>query len=347
MRVGDAKEIARQWVTEHAVTMSGFAGAFFHGSVLSLADDAELSPSSDLDVMVVHAAAEPPPKPGKFAFRGVLLEVSSLSKDELRSPEQILGRYQLAGSFRRPGIILDPSGRLTEVAAVVAAEFAQRRWVERRCGDARDNVLRHLRARRGSDPFHDQVTAWLFGTGVLTHVLLVAGLRNPTVRKRYAAARELLVDYGRTDFYEPLLEPLGCAQMSPEQVEHHLAALADAFDAAKTVIETPFFFAADISDVARPIAIDGCRELIVQGLHREAVFWLTATYARCQKVLHHDGTPALYERHDAGIRQLLDDLGIASLTDLRTRSERVEAFLPAVWEVAMEIMAANPEIEDA
>jgi hypothetical protein len=58
------------------------------------------------------------------------------------------------------------------------------------------------------------VTAWLFATGVTTHVLLVAGLKNPTVRQRYVATRELLADYGRVDFYETLLELLGCAQMS-------------------------------------------------------------------------------------------------------------------------------------
>jgi hypothetical protein len=57
------------------------------------------------------------------------------------------------------------------------------------------------------------------------------------------------------------------------------------FDTAKAVIKTPFSFASDISDAAGPIAIDGSRELIERGLHREAVFWIVVTYSRCQKVL--------------------------------------------------------------
>ena len=37
---------------------------------------------------------------------------------------------------------------------------------------------------------------------------------------------------------------------------------------AKAVVRTPYRFAADISDSARPVAIDGSRELIERGYHR-------------------------------------------------------------------------------
>ena len=60
--------------------------------------------------------------------------------------------------------------------------------------------------------------------------------------------------------------------MSRAQAEHHLVALADAFDAAKEVIKTPFFFASDISNLARRISIDGSRELIARVHHRDVVF---------------------------------------------------------------------------
>jgi hypothetical protein len=346
MRIGQAKELARRWVHDEATGEPGFCGAFYHGSTNWHADETELPATSDFDVMVVHADPDPPAKPGKFLYRGLLLEVSCLAFEQLRSPDAILGNDQLAGSFRHPGIILDPTGRLTEVGAFVSATYAKRPWVHRRCENARDNVLKHARTLRQSTPFHDQVTSWLFATGVLTHVLLVAGLENPTVRKRYVAARDLLTNGGRRDCYDPLLELLGCARMSPKRVEHHLTALAAAFDDAKAVITTPFFFASDISDAARPIALDGSRELIDRGLHREAVFWLVAAYGRCQKVLFHDAPPDLRDRHDPGFRHLLADLGITSFADLRRRTSLVERFLPRVWEVAGEIMAANPEIEE-
>ena len=160
------------------------------------------------------------------------------------------------------------------------------------------------------------------------------------------AAQELLADYGHSGFYETLLEVLGCAKMSRVRVEHHLAALAAVFDVAKAVVKTPFFFASDISDIARPISIGGSREMIERGYHREAIFWMVATYSRCQKVLYRDAPAEMQDRFSLGYRQLLGDLGITLFGDLQKRSEQVKGFLPRVWEVAEAIMAANPGIED-
>jgi hypothetical protein len=345
MIVKEAKDAARQWVMEEGSKTPGFYGAFYHGSTNWLADDAPFSATSDVDIMLVFA--DPPQvKLGKFIYREVMLEVSYLPRDQLQSAELILGQSHMAGSFRGPSIILDPSGQLTKLQVAVAKEYAKRQWVYKRCQHARDKVLRNLQWLNESEPFHDQVMAWLFATGVTTHMLLVAGLKNPTVRRRYVATQELLADYGYLDFYETLLELLGCAQMSRARAEDHLVALTAVFDVTKGVVKTPFFFASDLSDMARPIAIDGSRALIERGCHREAIFWLAVTYSRCQKVLYHDVPEAVQDRFSPGYRQLLADLGITSFADLQQRGEQVKAILPRVWEVAEAIMAANPEIED-
>jgi hypothetical protein len=341
-----AKEIGRQWVMAEAAALPGFYGAFFHGSINDLPADAVLPATSDVDVMVVLDDPDLSARPGKFFYRGVLLEVSYLSRDGLKTPESVLSNYRMAGSFRRPGVILDPSGQLARLQEAVARGFAQRAWVARRCEDACNNVLAHLRSLAGAKLFHDQAACWLFAAGVTTHVLLAAGMKNPTVRRRYLAARELLAEYHRLDFYEPLLELPGFARIDRQQVELHLAALSAAFDAAATVIKTPFAFAADISEIARPIAIDGSRELIECGYHREALFWIVATYSRCQQVFTHDASPEVQAEFGVGYRRLLASLGIASPEDIQERAEQVRRFLPRVREVAAEIMTANAEIED-
>lgn len=346
MIVKHAKDVARQWVIEEASQVPGFGGAFYHGSINWLPDDAVFPETSDLDIMVVVAGPNPPNKLGKLIYRGVLIEISYLPSDQLQSPELILSQSHMAGSFRVPSVILDPSGHLTKLQAAVSKEYAKRRWVYRRCEHARDKVLKNLQGLNQSEPFHDQVVPWLFATGVTTHVLLVAGLKNPTVRRRYVAVQELLADYGHSDLYDTLLEMLGCAQMSRERVEHHLTALAEVFDVTKRVIRTPFFFASDIGDIARPLTIDGSRELIERGYHREAIFWMVATYSRCQKVLYHDAPVEMQDKFAPGYRQLLDDLGLTSFIDLQQRGEQVKALLPRVLEIAEGIMAANPEIED-
>jgi hypothetical protein len=236
---------------------------------------------------------------------------------------------------------------LTDLQAAVARDFAKREWVYWRCSDAERNILRNLRSLPEHDHFPDQVLAWLFGTGVTTHVLLVAGLQNPTVRRRYLAARELLAEYGHSDFYPSLLGLLGCAEMSQQRATEHLAALAEVFDTTKTLVKTPFFFASELSDLARPLAIDGSRELIERGDQREAIFWMVATYSRCQKVLAQDAPAAVQDRFHPGYRHLLADLGIHSSADLQRRAEEVKRLLPQLWQRAEAIIAANPTIEGA
>jgi hypothetical protein len=300
--------------------------------------------TSDVDVIVVLEGPDLPNNPPMLLYQGVVIDLSYLPRDQIRSPEQVLGVSHLAGSLRAPSIILDPSGELTNLQAAVSKDYAKRRWVYKRCEHAAGKVLMNLHTLSESEPFHNQVVHWLFATGVTTHVLLVAGLKNPTVRKRYVAVRELLADYGHSDFYDTLLEMLGCAHMSRARVEHHLAALATAFDAVASVLRTPFSFASDITAMARPIDTEGSRELIERGHHREAVFWMVATYSRCQNVLYHDAPVGLQEKFTPAYLQLLADLGITSFADLQRRSQQVKALLPHVWEVAEAIIAANPEI---
>ena len=346
MRVDEAKWIARQWVakwrTTESATDAGFLGAFFHGSVNGWAADALVPVGSDVDVMLVFATA-PPVKPGKFIYRDLLLEVSTLPWDALGSPEHLLGRYNLAGSFSVPSIIADPTGELTRLNRVVIEQFAQRRWVVRRLADAQANVLRHLQRLDTCAPLHDQVTSWLFGTGVMTHVLLVAGLRNPTVRTRYRAVKDLLDTYGMPALYATLLEFVGCRQLSPTHVQRHLTALGPLFDTAAAAMRSPFPFGADITPGARSIAIEGSRALIQQHEHQEAVFWIVATYSRCLKVLEVDA-PDQLPRFANAYRALLADLGIDKAADLHARSRRVVVYLPTLMEAAEAIVAANPHI---
>ncbi len=345
MTAPDARNAARQWVTDEAAELPGYRGALHHGSIVSLPDSAPLQPTSDVDIVVVIDGSEPGAKVGKFVYRNVLLDVSFLPWDQCQTPEVVLGTSHLAGSFISPDIVSDPTGDLAQIQAVVSRDFAKRDWVIRRCEHAMGKIRANLESIDDAHPFHDQLMAWLFGAGVTTHVLLVAGLRNPTVRKRYVAVRELLEDYGQTSFYEPLLDLLGCAHMTPARVEYHLTTLAAAFDASAEVVRTPLPFSSDITDIARPIAIDGSQELIDQGDHREAMFWIAATSLRCQAILHHDAPPDVRARHEHGHRELLDDLGIASASDVYRRRDEVEAFLPRLWDMTESIIVNNPGLD--
>jgi hypothetical protein len=345
VKVGPARSAAGQWVAQHAQSDADYRGAYFSGSTVGLPDDAELPPSSDVDISVVTAADSPPAKPGKLRHQDALLEVSYLPWAELASADEVLASYHLAGSFRTDTIIDDPTGHLHRLHAHISPRFAARPWVRRRCQDARHRIETRLAAIDTSAPFHEQVNAWLFPTGVTCHVLLAAALRNPTIRLRYPAARQALTDYDHLSLYPELLRLLGCSHLSPHHVQHHLRELATTFDATAQVAETPFFFSSDITPTARPIAIDGSQTLIDAGDHREAVFWIIATFARCHTILAADA-PQLHEALAPAFQAAVADLGISSTHDLLHRAEEVTRFLPRLWQTTEDILTRNPKITD-
>ncbi|MEV0389119.1 hypothetical protein [Nonomuraea sp. NPDC050643] len=326
MRIEQARQLARKWVLEEGAALPGFDGAFLTGSALWADPGDELPPTSDVDVTLI---AGPAAHLGKFLYEGTLLEVSAISG--LGSPHEVLSDYHLAGSLHLPGVLADPSGRLGELQRVVARDFAERPWILARCTNAMDRVRGWINGMDESAPLPDQVNSWLFGTGVTAHVLLVAALRNPTVRRRYADVRELLAEHGRLDHYENLLDLLGCRHLDAARVEWHLAALERVFDAAAPVRAPSYRFASDITEVARPVAIDGTRELVRQGLHREAVFWLVATYARALAKRAAAGESG----YEDGLLELLADLGAETFADRRHRGDLVLTALPGLWQTAM------------
>ncbi|MGA8596288.1 MAG: hypothetical protein WB676_16355 [Bryobacteraceae bacterium] len=346
MTVKQAREAARQWMVEEASRVPGFCGAYTAGSTNWLPDETDLTTASDLDIMVVLADQNQAGRRGKFIYHDTLLDVSHLRKDQLQSPDQVLSDYHLAPSFRTTKIMFDPLGHLTPLLASVSRDYNKRQWVRQRCTNARDKILGYLRSIKEEAALHDQVIASLFEAGITTHVLLVAGLRNPTVRARYVTLRETLADYGYVEFHETLLELLGSARTSRGRVSQHVATLTEIFDAAKRAVKTPFPFVSDISDSARPIAIDGSLDLIGRGYHREAMFWVGVTHSRCQKVLSRDAPGELTQSFKNSYEELAGDLGVPTFAQVRRRCAEIERTLPRVWDVAEAIIAANDEIED-
>lgn len=332
---------AREWVEADAAHLPGFAGALLHGSILEAqpGESRAASPASDVDVLVVIDHPNPPAKSGKLVYRDVLLDVTYLSGAAIDVPEAVLANYHLAPSFARPVILADPTDRLATIGREVARRFADPRWVWRRVLHARENFAGKIDSAKRRAPMHDRVMAWVFATGVLCHILLVAGLRNPTVRRRFVAARRLLQTVGRLDLYPRLLDLLGSSRLSAGVAACHLSRMEAAFDAAKAALRSEFPFSGDISDVARPLNVDDSRRMIHDGDCREAAFWIVVTYCRSLKILEVDA-PAQFDAHIEGFATLLRDLGIETASDLDGRIAGVESALPEVMAAARALMPA-------
>ncbi|MFE9957497.1 hypothetical protein [Micromonospora sp. NPDC005299] len=331
MRVGAARAVAVEWVREEMRRDPSIGGAFFSGSTVGLPDEAVLPPSSDVDVLLVRDA--PAAKVGKFRHRGVLVEVSALTWAELGSPVDVLGSWVFAPMFRADAVIADPSGRLAVIRDRVAAGFADPLWVRRRCAGVRRRIEDGLARLDERASLPEQVLAWVFPTSVLAVLPAVAGLRDPTVRRRYVRAREVLAGYGFADRYEELLASLDGGGVGPGRVREHLAGLAVAFDEAARVARTPFPFVADLSAAGRPVVLDGSAELVAAGAHREAMFWIVVTYARCHAVLAVDA-PRRERVLRPAFEAVLADLQVASVVQRRRRAAALFGSLPRWQAVA-------------
>ena len=86
-------------------------------------------------------------------------------------------------------------------------------------------------------------------------MLLVAALRNPTVRLRYAAVRDVLKEYNQEEIYEELLRLLGCKDMSAEQAMIHLNGLTRTFDAASAIAKTLSSSAVTLRRMQEPLLL--------------------------------------------------------------------------------------------
>jgi hypothetical protein len=336
VKVGDARAAAANWVEEHAAAEAGFVGAYFSGSTIYLPDDAEMPVGSDVDVMVVSEQEEAPRRE-KCLHRGALIEASHHPWSLFASLENVPSAHAL----RLDSVIADPNGRLGAVQSELGRRFTEPDQVRRRSEALWHRIGPALRELDLEAPWPDLIMGWAFRTSWTALLVLVAALRNPTVRLRYLAAREVLAERGQPDLHQELLGLLGCRDLTPERAQRHLDELAKTFEAAAWTGRTKFPFSSDITPIARPVAIDGTQEQIWRGNHREVVFWLVATYTRCHRVLAADAPELERERRPA-FEAMVGDLGLRSPADVRHRVDESIALLPRLWAVTEAILASNP-----
>lgn len=339
MQIDQAIQVARRWLDAQGRALPGFVGAYLVGSGAERSGADELPASSDLDVMVV-LRGDVGLKPGKIRVEGVLLEISLLGLEAIVPFERALSDYHIAHGLNLGRILSDPDGVLGEAHAFIAPRFRALRWIGRRMDQVDEKIRRGIEGMDEEAALEDLLNSWLFPTGITAHRVLVAALQNPTVRLRYMAAREVLRQWGYDAFYEQMLELLGCARLDAGQVARGLDVMARAFDAAAALEDHSFFFSSDIASEARPLAVDGSLALIESGDHREAVFWILATYARCLKILRAGRSEALPE-FEACLWELLAPLGLFKRWDFVRAGRRTLQFLPGLGGVCEGIARRN------
>ena len=339
MHVQEARAIAQEWVEQYGSRFPGYCGAYLSGSFLQASKDDDWPETSDIDIVLVIETELPKTKPGKFQYRGLLLETTLIRRAEYASPEHILTTHYLAYALHIDGILADPKGWLKPLHLEIKAEYAKACWVRKRCQSFIDHIKDCIGSFSAGLPFHDLAMRWLFPTGITTFPILAAALQNCTVRKRYTAARKVLEAYGLMGLYPPLISLLTGDALRADSLPGHLRELESTFDLAASTggPSAEYPFRSDISQASRSIAIDGCRQLVESPYPMEAVFWMAATFARCHAILSMDA-PDIHQNRLPAFQAFMSAMGITGPEAMVRRNQQLLAFLPQVEKAAGEIL---------
>jgi hypothetical protein len=228
----------------------------------------------------------------------------------------------------------------------VAKEFARRRWVVARSDYEKKRALGHLEQLSQADsPFEALLQLWWYAS-FLSGLVAVASLKLPTHRKALVLMKELLRSQDRLDLHEGLLTVLGYADMSPEKVEFYLQECTVAFDRAVAVKRRPSFWGFKLRPHIRPYAIDGAREMIDEGLHREAMYWIEAFFVIALAAIQSDAPEEEKPHFQATFGRLLSDLGLTTPDDWASRLRQAGSLADEVFKVADDIVEHNPQVMD-
>lgn len=303
LTTGKAVAIASNWIT---TTNAPHSSAYIGGSVAYANPDSPYDPASDIDCYLVLDGSPPDGKIGKITVDDVLLDVSWIAWEQLKSAS---GDAVLASLIHFGKVIRD-DGRLGTLKESIDSSFDSEAMIQRRLESMRAKIRNGIGTPpdpTSSLPLPELVMNWLFPATLATHIPLVQNCAPLTVRKRFLAAKRVT----ESAVYEELLALYDFDSISQSQAQSWLNSTARLLDAtAELAMESDRFWASDIQADARHIAIDGSQTLIDSGLHREALYWILATSSRCLTVRADAGTDST--EFLPAYEQMLEQLGLES-----------------------------------
>jgi hypothetical protein len=237
------------------------------------------------------------------------LEYGSFGIERYQSPETVLADPALAYHLTTDTILSDPLGLLAGIQPTVIEAYAQRRWVLARCAATKERFWRGVaEVSRTSTPV-EAVLAGITLVAGLTGLIAVANLKPPTYRRCLILTKLLLEAQGRDELQEEMLRLLGYAHLTRFQVEAYLQDCTETFDRAVIVTQTPVPLGYKLRPHLRPYVVEGAREMIGEGYHREAMFWVGGFLIVANQAIQRDAPEAEKGYFQTKVSRLLEDLG--------------------------------------
>jgi hypothetical protein len=333
--------IVHEWVEIYARHLPDFAGAYLWGGITALPADALFQLYRDVDVVVVLTQGAPDDDQ-EFFYRGLLLEVVPKNLDDHRDAEAVLANPSHGPNMATTQILADPTGILAPLRQAVAADYGRRRWIQARCAAEQAAAEESLAAMRKAATPAERLDSARGLLSAFSGLLAVAQLKRPTTRRTLTLLRDLLEAQGRADLHEAALALMGSAQLSRADVQALHNQIVGAFDRAAVVNQTPIPYGFAIRPHLRPYYVEATLELIAEGNHREAVYWISCLDT-AYFVLEHDAPEAEKPGFAAQLHAMYTALGYTSAAVWAERIDAAERLAPEIYRIADALAALHPE----
>ncbi len=341
LTVAHVVTIVREWVDLHARHLPDFAGAYLWGGITALPADAPFPLYRDVDVVVVLTKGAPEDE-HEVLYRGLMLEVISKNLADHQDAAAVLANPSAGPNLATTQILADPTGILVPLRQAIAAEYGRRRWIQARCAAEKASAEEGLAAmRQAATPAERMIAVRVF-LGALSGLLAVAHLKRPTTRRTLTLLRALLHADERPDLHEAALTVMGSAHLSRADVQALLDQTVRAFDRAVEVYQTPIPYGFTLRPHLRPYYVAATLEMIDEGQHREAMFWI-ACLDTAYLALQNDAPAAEKPAFAAQLHTMYAALRYASTPAWAERVEAAERVAREIYQIADYHAALHPE----
>jgi hypothetical protein len=348
MDAGEARKLAESWVAEEVARAPGETlGVFTHGSVNWMADSDTFPVSSDLDLAVVVAEIDPARHhPSKRSYGDIVIEAFYLPLARLSSGEAVLADWVLGPNLAAGRVLFDREDRLAKLQRMVRPELARRKWVRQRCRSLRELALSIVTMFEASDSLVYLNAVANLALRSMAQMVLLAVLRNPTVKKALVKARDVLTAYHIAGEHQELLRLLRFTDLNDETIlrvtSHARRALLDACQYLRTV------FPGDncVTLHGLPALDSDVPTYVAQGAAREIFLWVETVYTHALIALHNDAPAAVTA---AAMRLYVDDMAVIRSSTVAEARERMLACRPGLDRmlgVCDDLIDRNPEAID-
>lgn len=335
-RVKDVKKIAKKFVMANERLIRGFRGAHLNGAIASMSDEDEFPVYSDIDIkIVVEDKSIFQRTSDKVVYKGHLVDWSLQELSQYESAEVVLRDPITSSLLAYPTVLADTNRHLESIQQQVEKNFANQKYVDIRCNKVAQTILQRLNKGR-------PVTLQL--AKQLADLVLSANLDSYTIRRLLVKTKAIFEAQESSELQELLLQLVGSHDVTIREAEHFSLQFIAAYDIAVASYKTPLHFPAaeaNMHPYVRPYLVEGHKELLKHGHHRELIWWNLAVFKQIMRVIRNDVDEEVCKKISHDFARLKNRVGWLTNDQIRDKDAYVREILPEFFQYVREDRHVN------